>query len=59
MREILILKPTHLYRRCIFDFARIKHEDLFEVVACNNESRNALAHKSNAFMGPNKMPEQN
>jgi hypothetical protein len=43
--------------RKFFDFARIKREDFFEVVVVNTtttESRNALAHKSIAFMGPNK-----
>jgi hypothetical protein len=25
-------EPAHLYRRSVFDFARIKREDLFEVV---------------------------
>jgi hypothetical protein len=27
-----LLETAHLYRRSIFDFARIKREDLFEVV---------------------------
>jgi hypothetical protein len=31
--KISVLEPTHLCRRSIFDFARIKREDLFEVVA--------------------------
>jgi hypothetical protein len=41
IRKITILKPAHLYRRNIFDFARKKLRGAFEVVACNNKSRNA------------------
>jgi hypothetical protein len=51
------LKPRIVSRK-FFDFARIKREDLFEVVARNNEFRNTLAHKSIAFMGPNKTAKQ-
>jgi hypothetical protein len=28
----VFFEPAHLYRQSIFDFARIKREDLFEVV---------------------------
>jgi hypothetical protein len=37
----VFFETTHLYRRNIFDFVRIKREDLFELFCKNNESRNA------------------